>query len=140
MGAVTPFVLFLDDEAEILESFKRFLRKESYQSLYTSSISEALDLVKANKPHLIITDYRMGSITGLQFVEQARQTHPHAIYVIYSGFADEKPIQDALASKMIDRFINKPWEVRSIKAEIAALLELYRKLYSSAEPNGESAA
>jgi thioredoxin reductase (NADPH) len=117
-----PAVLYVDDEDALAQALQRFLRKEPYRFLTTTSTSTALEWVRSERPILVISDYRMAPMNGLEFVRQARELHPDAVYAIHSGFAEEGPIQEALRQKILDAFIPKPWDPKRAKEQIAGLI------------------
>ena len=61
-------ILCVDDEANVLHSLKRLLRKENYRMLTASSGKEGLDLLSENEVHLILSDQRMPEMDGTEFL------------------------------------------------------------------------
>lgn len=117
-------VLYLDDEEMLVNAMQRQVRKEPYRFLGTTSVEAALAMVSAEAPDLVITDFKMSPIDGLQFIEQARRLRPNAIYVVHSGFADDERIREAMQRKVLARFLAKPWDTTRIRADIREMLDL----------------
>ena len=70
-------VLFVDDDEWILRSLKRGLLDESYDKLYAKNGKEALEILKRNKVHVIVTDMCMPEMTGLELLRIARKEYPN---------------------------------------------------------------
>ncbi len=118
-------VLCVDDERQILSSLKRLLRKESYRVLTAITGEEGLNLLRENEVHLIMSDQRMPEMTGIKFLQQAKEINPHAIRIILSGYADVALIVDSINQGEIYRFLSKPWNDEELKTVIRQCLEHY---------------
>ncbi|MDA8141802.1 MAG: response regulator, partial [Desulfobacteraceae bacterium] len=105
-------LLLVDDEAAILKSLQRLLRKDGFEIITAESGAQALvKLAQAPKPvSLIISDQRMPVMTGAQFLEQALFLAPDAVRFILTGYADMDAIIDAVNKGKIHRYITKPWD------------------------------
>ena len=79
-------VLCVDDEICILSLLKRLLRKEPYEVLLINNGEEALEILKNREIALIISDYKMPGISGLDLVRQARKISPRTKSILISGF------------------------------------------------------
>jgi response regulator RpfG family c-di-GMP phosphodiesterase len=58
---------------------------------------------------LVITDYRMPGINGVDFLILFKRLQPDAVRIVLSGFADLEGVQQAINDAEVFRFINKPW-------------------------------
>ena len=61
-------LLCVDDEGHILRSLERTLRKEPYCLLTTTDTTQVLELIRQNSVQVVISDYRMESMTGLELL------------------------------------------------------------------------
>jgi len=111
-AAETPSetLLLVDDEAGILNSLKRLLRREGYRILTTTDPMEALDLLATNDVQVVISDQRMPQMSGTEFLNRVREMHPDTIRMVLSGYTDLQSITDAINKGAIWRFLTKPWE------------------------------
>ncbi|MBF0107197.1 MAG: response regulator [Deltaproteobacteria bacterium] len=117
-------VLFVDDEINILNSIKRLLRAENYNLITATNGAEALSVLeKREDVHLIISDYRMPKMDGIEFLLKAKEIRPFAVRVILSGYADSSSIVNAINSGKIYYFLTKPWQGYDIKVPIRQCLE-----------------
>ena len=101
---------FIDDEVNILHAIKRLLRKKDWNLLTYSSPEEALaDLSGRIDIDIIISDYRMPVMNGVEMLHLLKQDCPNALRMILSGQADLQGILMAINQAEIYRFITKPW-------------------------------
>lgn len=118
-------VLFVDDEQSILNSLKRLMRKEGFNILTASSGKEGLDLLEKQEAHLVVSDQRMPSMTGTEFLIRVKQMWPDSVRVILSGYADLDSILQAINEGHVYRFLTKPWNDDQIKTDIHQCLDEY---------------
>lgn len=110
IDARKPTVLFVDDEANILASLKRLVRKKDYCALFANSGAEALDLMRQHKVELVVSDMKMPQMTGAQLLAQVVKYFPDTYRIILSGYADLGSTIDAVNEGKIHRFMQKPWQ------------------------------
>ncbi len=82
-------MLFVDDDFLISLSTTSLLEDLGHTVVTASSGSEALDVLRAGKPiDMMITDYAMPGMTGLQLAEEARALRPDLPILLATGYAD----------------------------------------------------
>ena len=121
-----PFkILFVDDEANVLKSLRRlFLDEEDYDILTASSGREGLEIIEENQDILVIvSDYRMPEMTGVEFLAEATQLLPHSIRIVLSGYADTAAVVEAINIGHIYKFIPKPWDDDQLRIDIHNAVE-----------------
>ena len=118
-------VLCIDDEVNLLKALERLLRKEGYTFLTAGGGHEALDVLKSQPVHLVISDQRMPEMTGIEFLQKAKELFPDVVRVVLSGYADVPAIVEAINKGEIYRFLSKPWNDEELKAAITQCLEHY---------------
>jgi DNA-binding NtrC family response regulator len=104
-------VLFVDDEEAILRSLKMGLLDTPYNQLFAKSGQEALEILKNEEVHVIVTDMRMPEMTGLELLRIAKKEYPHIIGVVLSGYVDAAVLQTAVEQGEIFKLIPKPWKM-----------------------------
>lgn len=119
-------ILCVDDEKNILRSLERLFMDEEYEILTAGNGEEALALL-AEQPgvQLVIADYRMPGMDGVDFLKQVNEQWPKTIRIVLSGFADMAAIVGAINEGQIYKFIPKPWNDEELKGTIAKALEVY---------------
>jgi len=100
-------ILLVDDEANVLKALSRILKH--YHLTTANSGEEALLLAQVTTFNLVISDYRMSGLNGVEFLSRFKRIQPDAIRMILTGFADLEGAQQAINEAQVFRFINKPW-------------------------------
>ncbi len=117
-------LLYVDDEAQNLISFKAAFRRE-YEVLTAGSGQEGMDIMHKNDVQVVISDQRMPHMTGVEFLEQVRLEFPDTIRMVLTGFSDVEAIIQAINNGQVFRYITKPWD----ETELRMTLENARNLY-----------
>jgi putative nucleotidyltransferase with HDIG domain len=103
-----PQILFVDDERNILEGYKRMLRllRGEWDMHYAMSGTEALEIINVTPIDLIITDMRMPKMDGAALLRGVTKLHQSAIRMVLSGNADSALMMNAL--DIAHQFMSKP--------------------------------
>ena len=105
-------ILIVDDEESILKALRRLLSLTTNQlaiDLFTTP-EEALAKARHTPYDLVLSDYRMPGMNGVQFLTALRAIQPNAARLILSGYADLNGLIGAINEAGISRFITKPWD------------------------------
>ena len=124
-------ILLVDDEPNVLHSLSRILKP--YQIVFCTSGEEGLQVAKNQAFDLVISDYRMPGLDGVEFLTFFKVLQPDAIRIILTGFADLKGIQQAINDAEVFRFINKPWNNFEILNAVSRGLEHRQVLMENKE-------
>ena len=108
-------LLLVDDEAGVLNSLKRLLRREGYRILTTTDPNEGLQMLAGNDVQVIISDQRMPQMSGTEFLNRVKDLHPDTIRMVLSGYTDLQSITDAINKGAIWRFLTKPWDDEALR-------------------------
>jgi two-component system, probable response regulator PhcQ len=102
-------IAIVDDEPNILSALKRSLRKEGWQILTYSDPLLAVNELSQIACDLIISDYRMPGMNGVELLHKLKTCRPDALRIILSGQSDMSGVLDAINKAEVYRFILKPW-------------------------------
>jgi len=113
-----PIILTLDDEPQVLNAVERDLRKyygADYRILRAGSGEEALQAVQQLKQRndpiaLFLVDQRMASMSGTQFLAEARKFYPDARKVLLTAYADTEAAIESINAIDLDYYLLKPWD------------------------------
>ncbi|EIJ41000.1 response regulator with CheY-like receiver, AAA-type ATPase, and DNA-binding domains [Beggiatoa alba B18LD] len=120
-------LLLVDDEERILRSLKMlFLAK--YRVLSTTDGNEALEILKKETVHVIISDQRMPIMLGVDLLRQAKEIAPNTMRLLLTGYSDLQAIVGSVNEGEIFRYINKPWQTEELKATVDKAVEIALKL------------
>lgn len=120
-------LLVIDDNVEILEAMK-FLLGERYRVLVASEVSEARQILSAERVDLVVCDVRLPDVDGLTFCKKMKsdvQTS-HIPILMLTAQNDEQTRADCYEAGA-DGFMAKPFETRVLTARIENLLLQYKK-------------
>ena len=123
-------LLLVDDEPALLNALKREFRSAPYEVLTATSGEEALAVLADRDVQVILSDYRMPGMSGVEFLAQARALRPDAVRMVLSGYADIGAVIAAINQGNIYKFLNKPWdgeELRAVTAQAFAHHALVRR-------------
>lgn len=123
-------VLCVDDEENVLNSLRRLLRRENYRVLTAANGYDALNLIRSETVHLILSDQRMPSMNGTDLLAAVCAESPHTVRMVLSGYADVATIIESINQGHIFRFLGKPWNDDDLKANLRIGLEQYELLAS----------
>ena len=112
-------VLIVDDEPQILRALRINLLARQYEVVIAKDGTEALRLVRSERPDLVILDLGLPDIDGAEVIHQLRAWSPVPI-VVLSGRADSKDKVDALDAGA-DDYVTKPFNVEELLARVRAV-------------------
>ena len=120
----TPLIAIVDDEEMVLSSLRSFLTLETEYEIETyQSPRKALEEL-ADKPlDLIISDYLMPDMTGIDFLLEIKKKHPFATRILLTGYADKENAIKAINEVGLYQYIEKPWDNDDLKIVIQNGLE-----------------
>ncbi len=102
-------VLCVDDESDNVDALERLFRKK-YRVLKATTGEQGLEILANEKVSLIISDQRMPSMTGVEFLRRSMRTHPYAVRILLTGYTDITSVIAAINSGEVYRYITKPWD------------------------------
>ncbi len=79
---------------------------------------EALEFLKENTADLIITDYLMPEMNGIDFLIEAMKIQPHTIRILLTGYADKENAIKAINEVGLFQYIEKPWDNDALRLVI----------------------
>jgi two-component system, NtrC family, response regulator HydG len=116
-------ILIVDDEPAVRFSLLELLASDADEVRAAEHAPEALALLEGWPADLIISDMSMPAMTGLQLLDEVRQRAPDALFVLMTGFGDERIAVHALRNGAFD-YVPKPFDNEEIRALAARAREL----------------
>ena len=118
-----PYILCVDDEPGIVRAIRRILKPEPVNVLIAASGPEGLEILRKQPVSLILTDYRMPEMNGIEFLEQAAPLCPDAFRMILTGYAEAHVLVEAVNRGQIYKILYKPFQEEDIKLTVRSGLE-----------------
>jgi response regulator RpfG family c-di-GMP phosphodiesterase len=126
-------ILFVDDEPNVLEGYKRQLRKHFHIETAVGG-PEALKLICASGPYaIVVADMRMPSMNGIELLGRVLTLAPDTVRIMLTGNADQKTAIDAINQGHIFRFLTKPCAPEMMQQVLEAGLAQYRLVVAEKE-------
>src|SRR3954471_8521427 len=118
-------ILYLDDEPTIGLILEDTLERAGHVAIGARTVPEALQALAAGGVDLIISDYRMPGLTGLEFLELLRQEGYDAPLIMLTGFATIEHAVASIKAGAID-YITKPVRPEQLELSVSKGLEVAR--------------
>ncbi len=101
-------LLLVDDEPAVLRGLTRIFHKKDINILSTTDPREAVLILERNDIGVIVSDYRMPGMTGVELLEIAQHRFPDTVRILLTGQADFEAIVAAINQGEIYKFLSKP--------------------------------
>jgi len=123
-------VLLVDDEPNILSALRRSLAAidvrlldgEALHFEVFTSPEAAIKRCDEQDFDLVISDYRMPSMNGVEFLTGVMKLQPSVPRMIISGYADRDVIIAAVNEVRLTRFVEKPWDDQELRNAVVSIL------------------
>jgi len=113
-----PVVLVVDDEAPIRQALRRLLRRFPIEVVTTGSPHEAITILTEREVAVVVTDYMMPGMNGLELLTLIRQRWPKVIGIMITACSDVRLAAEAVNQRLIRAFITKPWDLTELREQI----------------------
>src|ERR1043166_9486712 len=117
-------VLYVDDEPQNLVSFRAAFRFD-FDIKTAATPNEVYQILKDNEIHVILSDYRMPELTGVELFEKLRLEFPLPIRILITAYTDVEAVIDAINRGNVYRYIKKPWIEVDIKTAVEEAYHFY---------------
>jgi response regulator RpfG family c-di-GMP phosphodiesterase len=129
---MTDRILFVDDEVNIIQAYRRTLRNK-FNIQGVSNGDDALELLKSGDYAVIISDMQMPGMNGIEFLAAAKELKPDIVRIMLTGNADLKTAVDAVNKGDIFRFHNKPCHTDILEKTINNALKQFQLITAEKE-------
>jgi len=117
-------ILLVDDEPDILESLKELLESSLENVAVVTAISgdEAMKILGSQRLHLLVTDYKMPGMNGMELLRKARDAAPQVPRILMTAFPDLQIAIEAINDARIENFFTKPLDPGEVVEVLDAML------------------
>lgn len=104
-------ILVVDDDKIVTSALKTLLQIEGFSDAhYFNDPLEAVEFLKCEKPDIILSDFLMPKMNGLEFLSKAKEIYPEVSRIILTGYADKENAIKAINEIGLYKYIEKPWD------------------------------
>jgi len=121
-------ILFVDDEANLLEALRRMLFEEPFEVRTCSDPRQAVVEVTANAPTVVVADFYMPGMRGPALLSRVREIDESIVRIILTGKPDVTAVLDAVQQGSVWRFILKPWDDDDLKMTLRQAIDYHHLL------------
>jgi two-component system, NtrC family, response regulator AtoC len=131
MSAPLPPVLVVDDEKNMRLSLQTVLKDEGYATRTVESAEQALSLIAREEFFMVITDARLGGMSGYEFLKKIHAQKPDLPALMLTAYATPKLAVEAIRAGAID-YLAKPFEPEELLHAVARCAERHKLLRENA--------
>ncbi|OGQ99136.1 MAG: response regulator receiver protein [Deltaproteobacteria bacterium RIFOXYD12_FULL_55_16] len=115
-------VLLVEDDQWVRDSLRRYFANENCALMVVETGEDALEIVKGNDCDIIITDYRLPGMDGLEFLKRAQKINTKVKKILLTAYMNEAVISEAFRLG-VHEFIEKPFAIEDLEEVLARILE-----------------
>ena len=131
-------ILVLDDDKLVTSSLKSLMVLEGFVDVvFFNEPALALDYLKDNHRDVIISDFMMPQMNGIDFLSQAKKLYPNSSMILLTGYADKENAIKAINEVGLYKYIEKPWDNDELILNIKNAYERSRLVDTLEEKNKE---
>ena len=103
-------IVVVDDEKIVTSAISTLLKIEGFSDAhFFNTPNSALEFLKDNVPDLVISDFMMPEMNGLEFLQEVKKMYPEVSKILLTGYADKENAIKAINEVGLYRYIEKPW-------------------------------
>ena len=125
-------ILIVDDDEHVRRALKRVLRRSRCLVHEAPDSQRALALLAVEPVQVVVSDYRMPGMSGVEFLRVVKERWPRVQRVLLTGQADTAAIEEAVNKSEIFRFIWKPWDDAHLLLTVQSAIDHYWLLVENA--------
>ncbi len=107
--------IVVDDEVEVRNLIKSFLELDGYNIDITGDGYQAIELIEKNDYDIVIADYRMPGIDGIEVIKRAREVKNYIAALLITGFGTQEIVLEAFKEGDVNNYLSKPFESKELR-------------------------
>ena len=132
-----PHVLVVDDDRLLHDVLRRLLKREGIGITGCTDALQAIEALEARPFDLLLTDFKMPKMDGLELLAHVRQEHPHLSVIMITAHANVQHAVRAMRSGAVD-YIPKPFSTTELTERVKQRLKQRAEAFSEAQPQARS--
>jgi DNA-binding NtrC family response regulator len=115
-------IMLIDDDEWIRDSLGIYFEGEGCQLVALETAEEGLEAFKKQGYDIVMVDYRLPGMDGLEFLKRIQKTQPHTMKVLITAYRSKEVVSASLKMGIQD-FIEKPFTTKTIEESLSRLIE-----------------
>ena len=104
-------ILYVDDDKLLTSTFATLMKVEGFDDVVIyNNPKEAIEYLKLEAPDLIISDFLMPEMNGLEFLREAKKIYPETSMILLTAYADKENAIKTINEIGVYKYIEKPWD------------------------------
>jgi putative two-component system response regulator len=124
-------VLCVDDDVSVLKVLNKILSQSSFRVVTTTDVLYGINILKEKSFDVIVADYNMPDLNGINFLKQAKTITPDAIRIILTGYSDINITIAAINEGEIHKYITKPLNNKEFITSIRDAINRKKKIINN---------
>ena len=125
-------VLLVDDEPDFLDVMQQAVCSWGYEVVLADSGNKALAVIKTEKPNIVVLDYMMPKMNGIETLKKLRKVNPDLPVILYTSYPNEDNMGNALGLR-VSAFVPKLSEYTDTQSALKTALKLIEKNLNKGE-------
>jgi two-component system response regulator HupR/HoxA len=131
-----PTVLVVDDEPRVLDALEAVLAVD-FRVLRAGGGEAALEILAADAVAVIVSDYRMPGMNGVELLRRSQDVAPDALRIVLTAYTDVDSLMDAVNTGHIYHFVPKPWDPQELALVVRRAAERWLLVHENARLRDE---
>jgi len=100
----------VDDEPHVLLALSKLLERSGFRVETAPNGPEGLKKLEGIEPQVVVSDYRMGEMDGVSFLQHVKKQYPGIQRIMLTGYAEMDVVEKAINQGEVHHFLTKPWD------------------------------
>ena len=110
-------ILVVDDEIDVCDFVKHFFEERNFKVFTALNGNDAMRLVKKDKPQLVLLDFRMKGIDGIETLKKIREVDKEVKVIMVTAVSEQNKIDEA-RELGASNYITKPLILEELEAAV----------------------
>lgn len=125
-------ILYVDDEDVILSNVKEFF-EDIYDIRTVESSVKALEILSNEKFDIVMSDFKMPEITGLELLTEAKKNNSYTYGILLTAYADKSLLEKMINDNLVNKVVEKPFKLKDLKTILENAHDFCKKLKDESE-------
>lgn len=118
--------LLVDDDAWIRNAMRLVFENEACALTVFETAEEALQMLETSKYDIVICDYRLPGMDGIECLRKVKEKYPNALRILITAYSNVKVIRSALEAG-VEEIVEKPFTTDALEETLSPLLARRKK-------------